>query len=122
MARRTRTFAWVGAALTCAAALGLSAAGCSSSGSGISDSKIVAALSLKQTSRGYEMGGDPFCTVTQLLNDGDEVAAADDQAGKAGFVIASPDGQVGVLAQRPFAPDCSRRAEDQLKRLERSSE
>ena len=121
MARRTRTFAWVGAALACAATLGLSATGCNS-GSGFSDSKIVDVLDLKHTDRGYEMGGDPFCTVTQLLNDGDEVSAANNQPDKAGFVIAGPNGQVGVLAQRPFAPDCSRRAEDELKHLERSSE
>ncbi len=121
MARRTRPFASLGAALACAAALGLSVAGCST-GSGVSDAKIVDALDLQRTDGGYEMGGDPFCTVMELLNDGDEVSAADDHPGKAGFVIAGPKGQVGVLAQRPFAPDCSRRAEDELKRLERSSE
>ncbi len=121
MARRICTFAWLGVVLACAAALGLSAVGCGTD-SGVSDSKIVGALDLEQTDRGYEMEGDPFCAVTQLLNDGDEVSAADDQAGKVGFVIAGPEGRVGVVAQRPFAPDCSRRAKDQLKRLERSSE
>ncbi len=121
MARRTPTFAWLGVALACAAALGLSAAGCSTD-SGVADSKIIGALDLQHAGRGYEMGGDPFCTIRQLLNDGDEISAANDHPGAAGFVIAGPKGQVGVLAQRPFAPDCSRRAEDQLKHLERSSE
>jgi hypothetical protein len=120
MARPTPPFARLGAVLACAG-LAIGATGCSSGG-GVSDSKIVAALDLKRTGSAYEMGGDPFCTITQLLNDGDEVAAADDGSGKAGFVIAGPDGRVGVLAQRPFAPDCSRRAELELKHLERSSE
>lgn len=121
MARRTRRLASVGAALASAAVLVVLAAGCGTSSS-VPDSMIVGALDLQQTGRGYEMEGDPFCTITELLNDSDEVSAADDGAGSAGFVIAGPNAEVGVLAQRPFAPDCSRRAEDELKRLERSSE
>jgi hypothetical protein len=121
MARRSRTLASVGCALASAVVLVVSAAGCSTE-SGVTDSKIVAALDLQRAGGSYEMGGDPFCTVTQLLNDGDEVSEAGDQAGEAGFVIADPTGKVGVVAQRPFAPDCSRRAEDRLKRLERRSE
>jgi hypothetical protein len=97
----------------------LAAAGCG--GGGNSDSKIINALNLKQSGRGYEMGGDPFCTVQQLLNDSGEVSDVDDRPGAAGFVIAGPNGEVGVLAQRPFAPDCTRRAERALKRLERRS-
>jgi hypothetical protein len=117
-----RTLTALAIAFACAAALGLSTTGCGGAGTGVADSKIVDTLDLQQTDRGYEMGGDPFCTISQLLNDGDEVAAADGHSGEAGFVIAGPDGRVGVLAQRPFAPDCSRRAERELKRLERSSQ
>jgi hypothetical protein len=101
--------------------LALAAAGCGSGGGGIPDSKIIVALDLKHTARGYEMGGDPFCTIEDLLNDGDQVSRADDNAGKSGFVIASPNGEIGVLAQRPFAPDCSQRAEHALKKLSRRS-
>ena len=77
MARRTRTLARFGLALSCAAALGLGA-GCGT-GSGVSDSKIVAALDLQQAGHGYRMGGDPFCTVEDLLNDGDQVSQAHDR-------------------------------------------
>jgi hypothetical protein len=118
MACRTSALSWLAAALACA--LGLSIAGCGEGGS-VSDSKIVAALDLQEAGGGYRMGGDPFCTVDELLNDGDQVSAADDRSDPSGFVIAAPGGEVGVLAQRPFAPDCSRRAKEELKRLERRS-
>lgn len=112
------TLASLAVALACAAAPGLGGCG---GGGGISDSRIADALDLQRTGGGYQMGGDPFCTVTQLLNDGDEVSSANDGTGAAGFVIAGPRGEVGVLAERPFAPDCSRRAERALGRLERRS-
>ncbi len=102
------------------AAISFAVASCGTS-SQVSDSKLISELQLKQTARGYEMGGDPFCTIEQLLNDGDEVSSADDHQGAAHFVIAGPDGKVGVLAQRPFAPDCTQRAERVLKKLERKS-
>jgi hypothetical protein len=106
-----------GVAASLIVAVALAGAGCGN-GSSISDPKIVAALDLEQTARGYEVGGDPFCTIVELLNDGDEVERASDRRG-GDFVIASPDGQVGVLAEPPFAPDCTRRARDALKHLER---
>ncbi len=106
-------------ALAAIAALAI-AVGCGSS-SQVSDSKLISELQLKQTPRGYEMGGDPFCTIEQLLNDGDEVSSADDQKSASHFVIAGPDANVGVLAQRPFAPDCTKRAQRKLKQLERKS-
>ena len=121
MARRARTLAPLLVAVASAAALAFAGAGCSAGG-GVSDSKIVEALDLEHTVRGYEMGRDPFCAVEQLLNDGHEVSAADDRQDATAFVIAGPGGEVGVLAQRPFAPDCSRRAKAALKRLERRSE
>jgi hypothetical protein len=102
------------------AGLILVAAGCGSSAA-VPDSKLIAELKLKHTARGYEMGGDPFCTIDKLLNDGGEVSHADDQSSAEEFVIASPDGKVGVVAKRPFAPDCSKRAQHKLKKLERRS-
>jgi hypothetical protein len=120
MTRRLGSFAALVGALACASLLALAAAGCSDD-SGVSDSKIVAALDLKQAGNGYEMSGDPFCTIDRLLNDSDEVHQADDSPGASGFVIAGPDEKVGVLAQRPFAPNCSRQAKEALKRLEKQS-
>jgi hypothetical protein len=102
------------------AALVLAAGGCGT-GSSITDDEIVRALDLKQAGRGYEIAGDPFCTVDQLLNDADEVDAASGAGGDS-FLIASPDGKIGVLARRPFAPDCTRRARDDLKRLASESD
>jgi hypothetical protein len=93
----------------------LVAGGCGS-GSSTSDEEIVSALDLKQSGAGYEIAGDPFCTVDELLNDADEVDAASGDGGDT-FLIASPDGEIGVLARRPFAPDCTRQARAELKRL-----
>jgi hypothetical protein len=114
MARCRPTFALL------VVALALAAGGCGS-GSSTPDSEIVEALNLKQAGQGYEIGGDPFCAVDQLLNDSDEVDRASDEAG-GDFLIASPNGEIGVLARRPFAPDCTRRAKDDLRRLARKSE
>ena len=120
MASRARSLALSALALVVAGALVAFAEGCGSQTS-VPDSKLIGALDLKHTARGYEIGGDPFCSIEQLLNDGDEVSQANDDAGAAAFVIAGPDGDVGVLAKRPFAPDCTQRAEHALKRLERRS-
>ena len=90
-------------------------------GQAIPDSKIVSALDLKHGRHAYQIGGDPFCTVDQLLNDADEVKQASDKPGH-DFLIASPNGEIGVLARRPFAPDCARRAKHELKRLARKSD
>ena len=109
----------VAAVLASAVAL-FGAAGCGTGGS-TSDSKIVSALGLKQGNHAYQIGGDPFCTIDQLLNDADEVEQASDKPGQ-DFLIASPNGEVGVLARRPFAPDCERHAKDALKRLARKSD
>jgi|SRR5215204_1270387 len=96
-------------------------AGCSTiSGDSIDDSQIISALKLKKASSGYEMNGDPFCQVDDLLNDVDEVNSASDEKG-VDFVIISPDGTVGVLAHPPFAPACKREATDALKKLARQS-
>ena len=102
------------------AALALAGGGCGP-GSSISDSEIVRALDLKRTDHAYRIGGDPFCTVGELLNDSGEVDGASGNGGQS-FLIASPDGEVGVLARKPFAPDCTRRARDDLKRLARNSD
>jgi len=95
-------------------------AGCStSSGDSIDDSKIISALNLKKVSSGYEMNGDPFCRIDDLLNDLDEVKAAGHKKG-ASFVIAAPKGQAGVVAHTPFAPACKRQAQAALDELVKS--
>ena len=116
MVRRRPALALYLAAL----ALALAAGGCGSGGS-TADSQIARALNLEPAGGGYELGGDPFCTVGELLNDGDEVDQAND-VGAEQFLIASPDGEVGVLAVKPFAPDCARRARDDLRRLAKKSD
>ena len=95
--------------------------GCSTvSGDSTDDSQIISALNLKKAGSGYEMNGDPFCRVAELLNDVDEVNDADKQKGT-DFVIAAPKGQVGVLAHPPFAPSCKREAKVALKELVKPS-
>ncbi len=103
-------------------ALALLAAGALGCGSGesTSDSKILRALDLKQAGGAYRIDGDPFCTVDELLNDGEEVDGASGGEGES-FLIASPDGEIGILARRPFAPDCTKQAKDDLKRLAKRS-
>jgi hypothetical protein len=98
-----------------AVALVLAVAGCGS-GSSVSDAKIVDALGLKRVGSGYQMNGDPFCTVDQLLNDTGEVAGAD-----SAHLIAGPKGRIGIEVKTPFAPSCARKAKDALRRLERQS-
>ena len=95
--------------------------GCSTvSGDSIDDSQIVSALNLKKSGSGYQVNGDPFCQVDELLNDVDEVNSATDQKG-VNFVIAAPNGEAGVVAHPPFAPSCKREVEADLKRLTRKS-
>jgi len=93
-------------------------AGCGSSGSSIDDSQIISALNLKKASTGYEMNGDPFCRIDDLLNDVEEVKKAQHQKGSS-FVIAAPNGKAGILAHPPFAPACKREAQAELKKLAR---
>src|SRR3954453_14431312 len=94
-------------------------AGCSTvNGDSIDDSKIISALNLKKASSGYEMNGDPFCRVDDLLNNLDEVKSADHKNGS-NFVSAAPQGKAGIVAHPPFAPACKREAQDALKKLVR---
>jgi hypothetical protein len=96
-------------------------AGCSTvNGDSTDDSTIISALHLKEAGSGYEMNGDPFCRVDELLNDVDEVKSADEQKG-VDFIIAAPKGQVGVLAHPPFAPSCKHQANEAFKQLVRKS-
>jgi hypothetical protein len=96
------TFALVAAGVGCGA------------GQSTSDSKLVQALDLKPANAAYRIGGDPFCTVDELLNDAGEVKQASDKPGSRDFLIASPNAEIGVLARRPLAPACARQAKNAL--------
>ena len=93
--------------------------GCGS-GSSTPDSKIADALGLEQKGGGYEMAGNPFCTVVQLLNDPGEVSSASDETSHQ-FTISGPKGNLGIVVRKPFAPSCERQAKDGLKKLERKA-
>jgi hypothetical protein len=107
-------------ALAALLATGTVAAGACGTEQSTSDAKIVKALDLEPAGGTYRVNGDPFCTVGELLNDADEVESVGDSE-DGSFLIASQDGDVGVVAQQPFAPDCTRDVKDGLKRLAEQS-
>jgi len=84
-----------------------------------SDKQIIEKLNLDETGKGYAIDGDPFCEIDgRLLNDSDEVEKAADDDKPVGLVIASREGNVGVIGLVPFAPDCRDAATKKLKRLD----
>ena len=107
-ARRSRTVLVIGAA-----AAVLAGCGTSSSSSGIPDSKIIAALDMKKVQGRYAIDANPFCSISQLLNNGDKV----DKAKSSHRVIASRDATVGIEIIKPFAPSCQKQAQRKLNRL-----
>ena len=98
----------------------LGAAACGGRGQAISysDGTIIDTLQLEKSDGGYAIGGDPFCEVeSNLLNDGDEVSKAQDRD-DLGLVISSNEGNVGVHAVPPFAPDCEKQVQKRLDKLD----
>src|SRR3954453_22773905 len=106
-ARRSRLLLVIGTAAALVGGWG------TSSDSGIPDSKIVAALDMKKVQGRYAIDANPFCSVSKLLNDADEVK----KASSSGKVIASRDATVGVEIIKPFAPSCRDKAQRKLNRL-----
>ena len=102
-------------ALLVALALLSAVAGCSSSSSdsGVSDAKLVAALDLTMKGGHYVIDKNPFCSIQKLLHDQGEVS----DAAKSGLVLASKDQTVGIQVIAPFAPACKREAEKNLQKL-----
>jgi len=101
-------------------ALPLFAAACGEEDKTISygDGTIIDTLQLEKSDGGYAIGGDPFCAVeSNLLNDGDEVSKAQDRD-DLGLVISSNEGNVGVHAVPPFAPDCEKQVQKRLDKLD----
>jgi hypothetical protein len=99
------------------AILAIALAGCSDGDSKhYSDAKIIDKLNLKKSENGYAVNGDPFCEIeAKLLNDADEVSAASDHNN---LVIASNQGNAGVKAVPPFAPDCQDKVQKKLNKLD----
>jgi hypothetical protein len=118
MARPIRSVRVVTALLLLA--LTLAAAACGEEETTISygDGTIIDTLQLEKSDGGYAIGGDPFCAVeSNLLNDGDEVSKAQDRD-DLGLVISSNEGNVGVHAVPPFAPDCEKQVQKRLDKLD----
>ena len=96
----------------------LAFAGCGEEETRYDDDTIVERLNLEKAGSGYAVDGDPFCEVDgKLLNDASEV---EDTAGKddLGLVIASREGNAGVKAIPPFAPDCGEKVKKKLNKLD----
>lgn len=87
-------------------------AGCGD-GSGTPDSKIRAALQMRSVEGSLAIEGNPFCSVSKLLGDVNEVRSAS----STGLVIASRDNTVGVQIRKPFAPSCRNFAQRKLDKL-----
>ena len=92
--------------------------GCgSSSGGGVSDGQLVAALGLTMKDGHYVIDKNPFCSIDRLLHDSGEVS----DAASSKLVIASKDATVGIEVLTPFAPSCRREAEKALTKLSRKA-
>jgi hypothetical protein len=99
-------------------AVPLGLAACDDEEEGFSNGKIADALELEETDSGFAIEGDPFCEVAgKLFNDSEEVDTALEED-EEGFVIASRQGNVGIQAVPPFAPDCEEKAKKALNRLD----
>jgi hypothetical protein len=118
MARRPIRYVRAVTAL-CLLGLALTVAGCGDEETiSYGDDTIIDTLDLEKSDGGYAIGGDPFCAVeSNLLNDGDEVTKAQDRD-DLGLVISSREGNVGIRAVPPFAPDCEKQVQKRLDKLD----
>ena len=109
-----------GAALAIGMIAIVGVASCGSDETSFSDKKIVEKLNLTKPEdggKGYLFDDDAFCEIdNNLLNDSGEIDSADDDRGT--LVIASREGNVGVIGKPPFAPDCRDRVQHKLNRLD----
>jgi hypothetical protein len=94
------------------ALLGLAAGGGCDGGESFSDAKIEDAAKIED---GF-VDGDPFCEVDDLLNDSEEIDAVDDK--RAGDIITSAVGNVGVVVVPPFPDDCESTVRRGLNKLD----
>lgn len=118
MQGRRNGFLVAAVALALIATTGASLVACGEEGASYGDKQIADKLNLDESENGYAIDGDPFCEVEgKLLNDADEVSSAADKD-KLGLVIASAQGNVGIIGVPPFAPDCKDTAKKKLNRLD----
>lgn len=99
-----------GQLIGCAALAALTLAACGES-ERFSDGKIADAIGAEDD----RIGGDPFCVVSDYLNDRDEIEQVN---GRKAPVITSARGEVGVRVRRPFPSDCERTVRRGLNRLD----
>jgi len=105
----------VGAGL-CMAVVALAIAACGEESEKFSDGKIADAAGVE----GGAVDKDPFCKIDDYLNDSGEIEeAADDKKAK-GSIIASKEGNVGVVVADPtiFADDCAEKVRAGLDKLD----
>jgi hypothetical protein len=77
-----------------------------------SDGKISNAVGIEDDT----VGGDPFCVVSDLLNDNAEIEAAAEK--DKGLILTSAQGNVGVVVEPPFPEDCERKVRNALNKLD----
>jgi hypothetical protein len=90
-------------------------ASCGGEDEGFSDKKIADAIGVKDGA----VGGDPFCVITDYLNDPDEIERADKRKEPA---ISSARGAVGVVVEPPFPDDCELKVRRALNKLDPKDE
>jgi hypothetical protein len=83
----------------------------------LSDAKIANSLNLEQTEGGYRVGDNPFCRITEILNDADETSGLTKSQRR--VAITSRSGDVGVLVKTPFAPSCKDEVTADLNKLDK---
>jgi hypothetical protein len=83
----------------------------------LSDAKIADSLNLEQTEGGYRVGDNPFCRITEILNDADETSGLTKSQRR--VAITSKSGDVGVLVKTPFAPSCKDEVTADLNKLDK---
>jgi hypothetical protein len=100
-------------ALLAVAAVAVLLAGCGGEDVRFPNAKVVQALDLKQEKHAYAVGGSPFCKVTNILNDSEEVDSAPPE-----YVLASPGRHVGIQAKPPFSSSCEKQVRRALTRID----
>jgi hypothetical protein len=104
------------AALVLTLALLLAASGCGADDTRYGDERIVERLHLEQTDGGYQLAGNPFCVLeNKLLNDSGEVQ---DAADGNKVVVASREGNVGVVGSLVPRGDCAEVLRKRLNKLD----
>ena len=77
-----------------------------------SESKVLEAAKVQDGA----VGGDPFCEVDEVLNSADAIENAG--GAKAGNIITSKQGNVGIVVVPPFPSDCEDEVREGLNRLD----